>query len=517
MELENRRRAGWLSKNSMMSHIKDQLLLKSELSVWIFLLLIHCSEGQHQLIGPTQPIVAMFGDDIVLPCRLEPAVDAAARTVEWSRPDLKQRIIHFRRDSVDLLTEQNPSYTRRTSLSISKLKSGDVSLKLSKVKLSDAGTYKCIVSKYGTESAVELVVGSVSSPEIEVSKDSSSVVLQCESAGWYPEPEVLWLDAEGNLLSAGPTETVRGPDDLYSVSSRVTVEKKHGNKFTCRVQQNNINQTRDTWIHVSADLFMVHSNLSARITTTMAACVMTIAVVVFIVWKWGQTRTKRQKEETELRKREMWMIGNDVELELLMEGQRDREQSMLGREKMKYLEMKKAKFDEQLQKNEEELKHVQQVIEVFKKQKEDLKTQKEKLLSLQEKEKMKIKEIDMMKDPLLDKKNKQQKREKAKQEAAQKNTEHEELLKNTEKLLETTEEMIVKMTERKGKLKTNKEQIVKHLKSTEQQIELQKKLEESERKEDKDNPPLNKQTTEQLQGRPQVELDQPEEEHNNPC
>ncbi|XP_054863449.1 butyrophilin subfamily 3 member A2-like isoform X2 [Amphiprion ocellaris] len=463
----------------MMSHIKDQLLLKSELSVWIFLLLIHCSEGQHQLIGPTQPIVAMFGDDIVLPCRLEPAVDAAARTVEWSRPDLKQRIIHFRRDSVDLLTEQNPSYTRRTSLSISKLKSGDVSLKLSKVKLSDAGTYKCIVSKYGTESAVELVVGSVSSPEIEVSKDSSSVVLQCESAGWYPEPEVLWLDAEGNLLSAGPTETVRGPDDLYSVSSRVTVEKKHGNKFTCRVQQNNINQTRDTWIHVSG--------------------------------------TKRQKEETELRKREMWMIGNDVELELLMEGQRDREQSMLGREKMKYLEMKKAKFDEQLQKNEEELKHVQQVIEVFKKQKEDLKTQKEKLLSLQEKEKMKIKEIDMMKDPLLDKKNKQQKREKAKQEAAQKNTEHEELLKNTEKLLETTEEMIVKMTERKGKLKTNKEQIVKHLKSTEQQIELQKKLEESERKEDKDNPPLNKQTTEQLQGRPQVELDQPEEEHNNPC
>ncbi|KAI4821342.1 hypothetical protein KUCAC02_029277 [Chaenocephalus aceratus] len=61
----------------------------------------------------------------------------------------------------------------------------------------------------------------------------SEVVLQCESGGWYPQPEVLWLDAEGELLSAGPTETLRGPHDLYTVSSRVTVEKRLSNTFTC--------------------------------------------------------------------------------------------------------------------------------------------------------------------------------------------------------------------------------------------------------------------------------------------
>uniref|UniRef100_A0A3Q1FU46 Ig-like domain-containing protein n=1 Tax=Acanthochromis polyacanthus TaxID=80966 RepID=A0A3Q1FU46_9TELE len=166
----------------MMSHIK--VLLKSELGVWIFLLLTHCSEGQHQLIGPTQPIVAMFGDDVVLPCRLEPAVDAAARTVEWSRPDLKQRLIHFRRDSVDLLTEQNPSYTRRTSLSISKLKSGDISLKLSKVKLSDTGTYKCNIPKFNTESAVELVVGKLALIHFTLWDEGTEGILVCERGIW---------------------------------------------------------------------------------------------------------------------------------------------------------------------------------------------------------------------------------------------------------------------------------------------------------------------------------------------
>ncbi|XP_038563252.1 uncharacterized protein LOC119894674 [Micropterus salmoides] len=85
---------------------------------------------------------------------------------------------------------------------------------------------------------IESVGGAVSSPIIQVVSDNSdSVVFQCESEGWYPEPEVFWLDGEGNLLTAGPTETVRGPDDLYTVSSRVTVEKRHSNNFTCRVQQ----------------------------------------------------------------------------------------------------------------------------------------------------------------------------------------------------------------------------------------------------------------------------------------
>ena len=85
---------------------------------------------------------------------------------------------------------------------------------------------------------------------LEINRNKGGVVLQCNSTGWYPEPEVLWLDSEGNLLSAGPTETVRGPDDLYTVSSRVTVEKRHSNSFTCRVQQNSTNQTRETLIHV---------------------------------------------------------------------------------------------------------------------------------------------------------------------------------------------------------------------------------------------------------------------------
>uniref|UniRef100_A0A3P8TN87 Ig-like domain-containing protein n=1 Tax=Amphiprion percula TaxID=161767 RepID=A0A3P8TN87_AMPPE len=210
-------------------------------------------KSQSQAMAPSQAVVSMLGGDAVLPCRLEAGLDAAQLTVEWGRPDLEPRFVYIWHNGKEITNDQNAAFKGRVSMSTDELKQGNASLKLTQLKISDNGRYRCYIPKQKKEYFMELLVGSVSSPGISLAglgRTSSSVVLQCESAGWYPEPEVLWLDAEGNLLSAGPTETVRGPDDLYTVSSRVTVEKKHGNKFTCRVQQNNINQTRDTWIHV---------------------------------------------------------------------------------------------------------------------------------------------------------------------------------------------------------------------------------------------------------------------------
>ncbi|XP_044198412.1 butyrophilin subfamily 3 member A2-like [Thunnus albacares] len=237
----------------------DGLYLQSPLrtiSVLVFhLLLTHFCRGESQLIGPPQPIVARVGDDIILPCHLEPAMDVVAKTLEWTRSDLDVDV-HVRR------------------------------LELEK------------------RSFIELVVasGAVSSPVISIAGvdgDRGGVVLQCESKGWYPQPEVFWLDGEGNLLSAGPTETVKGPDDLYNVSSRVTVEKRHNNNFTCRVQQNNINQTKETHIIVNPDGFFKVLLSSFTVTTglavSLALCIVLIvaAAVFFFGWKWRPDQTKR--------------------------------------------------------------------------------------------------------------------------------------------------------------------------------------------------------------------------------
>ncbi|XP_074480669.1 butyrophilin subfamily 3 member A2-like [Sebastes fasciatus] len=275
---------------------------------------------ESELIGSPQQIVATVGDDVILPCHLEPAVNVAAMTLEWTRPDLNQRSVHVWRDGQDLIHVKDPSYTGRTSLFTDGLKHGNISLKLSKVKPSDEGRYKCCIPDMNTDSFIELVVGAVSSPVITlagINEATGGVMLDCRSEGWYPEPEVLWLDGEGNLLSAGPPETVRGPDDLYTVSSRVTVEKRHSNSFTCRVQQKNTNQTRETHIQVPDDFFIVQSS-SAPVITGLAVSlavwiIMFILLLLFVVWKWRQIIIKN----TEKREKEALMTQVTVEMEAL--------------------------------------------------------------------------------------------------------------------------------------------------------------------------------------------------------
>uniref|UniRef100_A0A667Z6A6 Ig-like domain-containing protein n=1 Tax=Myripristis murdjan TaxID=586833 RepID=A0A667Z6A6_9TELE len=224
--------------------------------------------------------------------------------VEWTRPNLDHRLVLQWRHGWELEHKKHPSYEGRTSLSLGKLTNGDVSLKLSEVKLSDEGKYRCYILSLERESIVELVVGAASSPVLNVSKSSSGVVLECESKGWYPEPELFWLDAEGKLLSAGAPETVRGPDGLYTVSSRVTVEKRHGNSFTCRVQQSKIQQIRQKQIHVPDDLFP--ANHAVAIVGYVGFVILCIIAVVFIlavirieIQRKGKSMTRKGKERKE--------------------------------------------------------------------------------------------------------------------------------------------------------------------------------------------------------------------------
>ncbi|XP_040887717.1 butyrophilin subfamily 3 member A3-like [Toxotes jaculatrix] len=290
----------------------------------VFVVLTHSCGGQSQEAGSPQPVVVMVGNDAVLPCLLKAPMDAARMTMEWGRQDLKPRFVYVLHGGQELLTDQNKAYKGRASVAKDKLSEGDVSLHLPEVKISDNGTYRCYIPKLSTEYFVDLLVGAVSSPGVGFSgldTGRGAVVLQCESTGWFPEPELLWLDSEGKLLSAGPTQTVRRPDDLYTVSSTVTVEQRHGNSFTCRVQQKNINQTRETRTHVPDDFFLPPPNCAASITSSVVLCLMLFIAVAFFVWKWRQNKInqasggKREKEQTNVTKTTGFLKKLEKELE----------------------------------------------------------------------------------------------------------------------------------------------------------------------------------------------------------
>uniref|UniRef100_A0A8P4GLS9 Immunoglobulin V-set domain-containing protein n=1 Tax=Dicentrarchus labrax TaxID=13489 RepID=A0A8P4GLS9_DICLA len=124
----------------------------------VFLSLIHSCRGQHKVVCLTETIVAMVDEDVIFPCHLDPVMDAFGLTLEWGRPDLNPRFVLVRRDGKEIESMKHPSYEGRTSLFTDQLKQGNISLKLSKVKLSDEGRYRFFSPQLG-ETAVQLVVG----------------------------------------------------------------------------------------------------------------------------------------------------------------------------------------------------------------------------------------------------------------------------------------------------------------------------------------------------------------------
>uniref|UniRef100_A0A3P8Q2P3 Ig-like domain-containing protein n=1 Tax=Astatotilapia calliptera TaxID=8154 RepID=A0A3P8Q2P3_ASTCA len=139
-------------------------ILCSAFSVWTLV------QGEVLVIGSNLPIIAAPGDDVILPCHLEPTFNVQGMTVEWSKPDLKPdpsdrlsrvEYVHLYRDRQEVPDMKMASYFRRTELFMDDMKHGNISLKILNVSEEDNGRYRCFIPKLRSRvksAIVELIV-----------------------------------------------------------------------------------------------------------------------------------------------------------------------------------------------------------------------------------------------------------------------------------------------------------------------------------------------------------------------
>ncbi|XP_055369852.1 butyrophilin subfamily 3 member A2-like [Betta splendens] len=175
------------------------LIIIYEALMYLLVLLFNCAaaqvSGSSFLNCSTPNIIVWPGSDVILPCRLQPPLSAESMRVEWTRPDLEPGFIHVYQDGRFLYELQNPHYTYRTSLFVDQLPNGDVSLKLSRVTQSDAGTYRCSLPSVQQEASVQLSVGSevVGSDQPVRAEVGDDVILPCHME---PPVDVTTLTVE---------------------------------------------------------------------------------------------------------------------------------------------------------------------------------------------------------------------------------------------------------------------------------------------------------------------------------
>ncbi|KAI9524314.1 hypothetical protein NQZ68_017996 [Dissostichus eleginoides] len=246
-------------------------------------------------------IQAIAGETVILPCTV--SVKGNIPSVEWSKEHLYPTIAFLYRDGFETFEEKNQTFQYRTNLFLKELKRGNASLRLSNVQLSDAGTYKCktmITGRPREVGSIELFVGAVSEPKLSVvSAEDGKVTLQCEADCWLPKPEITFIDAHGNIISDENTKTpIVFKSNCFNITGSVTVQA--GNRVTCRVHQDDINQTRDTEIY-TPDGFK--TSCTPLIIITVIEHIILCAVFAFLyttgVISVGDKNSFSRKQHTE--------------------------------------------------------------------------------------------------------------------------------------------------------------------------------------------------------------------------
>ncbi|KAG7496267.1 butyrophilin subfamily 3 member A2-like [Solea senegalensis] len=245
------------------------------------------SGSPQNLHGPVK-IRVLTGSFAVLPCAFNTTSSPGFPTaVEWSKKDLKDDIVFLYRDGRETHELKNPAFEYRTNFILKVPKYGNVSLRISDVRLSDAGTYLCKKlwkSSLRDITTVELEVAAVSEPRLSVvSGGRAGVTVQCEVGCWLPEPEIRLLDDRGNELPAENKEKgEKTAVGCYTVKRRVTLQDATSS-VRCEVWESQFNQSKDTKINLP-DNCLASSVLLLIIGWTLFG-ILACAVCVVCLWK----------------------------------------------------------------------------------------------------------------------------------------------------------------------------------------------------------------------------------------
>ncbi|XP_029381681.1 butyrophilin subfamily 1 member A1-like [Echeneis naucrates] len=242
-----------------------------------------------------EQIWAAAGDTAILPCKITSRTDD---TIEWTKDSdkVKGQYAFVYREGCETFDMKDEGFQFRTNLFLKEMKTGNISLRISNVRPSDEGTYQCrlIKGKPGKPVVIktlQLFVFTVSEPKLSlVTLAGDEVTIQCEAQCWMPEPQIAFLDDEGNNVSPENPKRQQESSGCFTVKSTATL--RAAERITCRVNQPQTNQTRDTKVEIPA------TNTSSCLVPWIILGVAFFGVLVFFFWKcfsWGINCPERKQ------------------------------------------------------------------------------------------------------------------------------------------------------------------------------------------------------------------------------
>ncbi|XP_054980316.1 butyrophilin-like protein 1 [Sorex araneus] len=255
------------------------------------------------VIGPSDPIIAVVGDNITLPCRVSPAMNAEDMGLRWFCSKFSEAVFIYQNHQEET-EEQLAQYTGRTSLETDLLSQGEGNIHIHKVQVSDAGRYTCFFRKEGfsKEAHLELkVVGVDSVPQVHITgPEEDGVRVVCRAAGWFPKPQVQWRDSSGKKFLAFSETLAQDIEGLFSVEAALVVRDSTVGNVTCSILNPMLGQEKAMAIFIPEPFF-------PKASPWKLVCVVCVPLLTFLVlgaayytWRERSIKVKERQQREKL-------------------------------------------------------------------------------------------------------------------------------------------------------------------------------------------------------------------------
>lgn len=193
------------------------MIKATDLDIFSNMSLILCprpTDSSSQVMSSDPAPIANLGQDELLSCYLSTASSSTQTSltqvsVTWERTDLTNRLVYQFVNGAPSLVNQNSQFKDRTQLFPTELVSGNASLLLRKVMLSDQGVYTCTISSSGgggkvninlrTAGRMSLSSFTVFALKINTSQSASytltfSIATLFYNRSWYSQCDTVCLE-----------------------------------------------------------------------------------------------------------------------------------------------------------------------------------------------------------------------------------------------------------------------------------------------------------------------------------
>ncbi|XP_007499605.1 programmed cell death 1 ligand 1 isoform X2 [Monodelphis domestica] len=185
---------------------------------------------------PKENYIAHYGSNVTMECNFPVGekLDWSALMVYWDKKE--NFLVKLVNGEEDLKIQTSNPRIRHLN---NKLVKGKSLLHITKVKIEDAGIYRCLIGYGGAD--YKRITLTVNAPYSKINQrvkedpDTSEHEITCQSEG-YPKAEVIWKSKDQDLSSKATVKYAVGQEKLFNVTSTLRINATANEVFQCLFQ-----------------------------------------------------------------------------------------------------------------------------------------------------------------------------------------------------------------------------------------------------------------------------------------